>query len=89
MPGDPGNITNEVFGFCTRGCDCNDDPEAKLSDEDKASLLCLYPQGEKTRHHVVLKCASAGDCEAVDAGWKGCFVPETGAVKDVCHAHLE
>ena len=44
MPGDTGNITNDVFGFCTRGCDCDDAGDAAMPGADP-DYSCIYPGG--------------------------------------------
>jgi len=86
MPGTGGNITNAQFGFCSRGCDCENNTDSRIADEDGTVLLCLYPAGFKDFHHVTLRCESVEDCKAVDAGWTDCTLPNTGAVRKLCHA---
>lgn len=90
MPGDPGNSTNDTFGFCTRGCDCNDDPEAKLSADEKKSFFCmLAPGGQGAWHYVAPRCLSPADCDAFDPGWTGCDLRDGSGVTKVCHALSE
>ena len=91
MPGDTGNITNEVFGFCTRGCDCEDNTAAQIPDELKDGFLdCLYPSdsagGLKDFHHVVVECSDISACTALAPGWTSCRLPDTGGARKVCHA---
>ena len=88
LPGDAGdgnraNLLSQTFGYCTRGCDCGT-VETRLSDEEKATYLCLYPPGNEGRwRHVVLRCDSAADCQAFDPRWGRCALPGTGVTK-VC-----
>jgi hypothetical protein len=75
MPGEPGNITNTKFGFCTRGCDCGDDEASSLTEEEKEEYVCLYtPSPDQHRRHVVLRCDTGGvaSCTAVDAEYNTC-----------------
>jgi hypothetical protein len=87
-PGDPGNMTNVSFGFCTRGCDCGNQTSSRLSSEEQAAgLSCLYPPSP-TQHkrHVVYECASVSDCQAFDTRWNACRIPNSGGARKVCHA---
>ncbi len=87
LPGAAGNLTNSAFGFCTRGCDCDNDDAARLSDEEKVSLTCIYPTTpDQHRRHVLLQCASVADCQAVDPRWTACRTPTAGGTRKVCHA---
>ncbi|MCC6620986.1 MAG: hypothetical protein IT385_07010 [Deltaproteobacteria bacterium] len=91
LPNDTGNITNTKFGFCTRGCDCENADAAKIPDELKEGVLeCLYPSdgggGLKEYHHVVLECNDVSECQAIDSGWTDCRLPDTGSARKVCHA---
>ncbi len=86
MPGDQGNITNESFGFCTRGCDCDNSDGAKIPEDDKEILECLYPPGNQGEdHHVVIQCSSVADCTDIDAGWTECST-SSGTAQNVCKA---
>ena len=88
-PAEGGNITNAIFGFCTRACDCGT-AETQLSSEQKASLLCIYPPGnERKWSHVVVRCNTVSDCTALDPRWTDCRLPEAGGVQRVCHADDE
>ena len=86
LPGTPGNITNAVFGFCSRGCDCENDTASQLPDDQKEELDCLYPSGFKNFHHVVVECANTAECQALDSRWTSCESPSTGGVRKLCHA---
>ncbi len=86
MPNASGNITNTQFGFCTRGCDCENAEAAQLTVEEKEVLECLYPSGFKSMHHVVVECDSVDDCKALDDGWTDCRLPDSGGARKVCHA---
>lgn len=86
MPGTGGNITNAQFGFCSRGCNCENNTDSRIPDGDREVLLCLYPSGFKDFHHVTVRCKTVDDCKAVDAGWTDCTLPNTGAVQNLCHA---
>ena len=86
QPGDTGNITNDTFGFCTRGCDCNNDEASQLDPDVKEVLECLYPPGNPgSDRHVVIQCTSVDDCTAVDSGWTDCATSD-GTVQKVCKA---
>lgn len=75
LPNEGGNITNAVFGFCTRACDCGSQ-ESKLTDDEKAIATCLYSPGNQgSWRHAVLACANAADCQAVDSRWEDCGTP--------------
>ena len=86
MPGTGGNITNNLFGFCTRGCDCENAVASQIPDGMKEELDCLYPSGFKDVHHIVVECANAAECQALDPRWTECKTPDTGGVRKVCHA---
>ena len=82
MPGDKGNITNAVFGFCTRACDC----DCAASDSDCAQSVpgsdpnwsCVYPGGcfpgesQGQWRYVMPKCTSVDDCQAIDSRYTHC-----------------
>jgi len=96
MPGDPGNDTNSVFGFCTRGCDCQNATDSQIPNDLSEVLECRYPTDGvgtfKAYHHVVVECSS-GDlamCQALDSRWTECYLPSTGGARKVCGAeHLD
>lgn len=85
-PGTGGNITNTKFGFCSRGCDCNNDTNSRLTVSEKEVLMCIYPSGFKDFHHVTVRCNSVDDCKAVDEKWTACQMPDTGGSHRICHA---
>lgn len=85
-PGTGGNITNDKFGFCSRGCDCDDNAASRLTAEEKTEFTCLYPSGFKAFHHVLVQCDTVADCQAIDARYTACKMPNTGGVLRVCHA---
>ena len=82
MPGDLGNLSNEVFGFCTRGCDCgcvadgSDCPQSVSGSDPLWS--CAYPggcfpgQSQGGWRHVLRKCSSVDDCKAIDSRYTDC-----------------
>ena len=81
MPGDSGNITNAVFGFCTRGCDCNctsDDSECPQSvSGNDPNWSCVYPGGcfqgsQGQLRYVMPKCSNVDDCKALDSRYTHC-----------------
>ncbi|MCB9727303.1 MAG: hypothetical protein H6744_00655 [Deltaproteobacteria bacterium] len=89
MPGDPGNGSNEVFGFCTRGCDCGGGNG--IAEEDKSIYECLLVAGDQGRnHHIVVECGSLTDCQDIDPAWTECFnggsISGFGTLKKVCAA---
>ena len=87
LPDDPGNLLNTQFGFCSRGCECNDDTASQLSDEEKLDFHCLYPPGDKgTNRHIVPLCNDLAECQAIDPMWTECRMPESGGVTTMCHA---
>jgi len=87
QPGAEGNLTNDVFGFCTRGCDCENAEAARLVGSERDELSCLYPPGSQGRtHHVVMQCSSVSDCAAVDPRWNVCQTPSAGGARPVCQA---
>ena len=85
-PGVGGNITNNQFGFCSRGCDCNDDNNAKIPVAEKELYDCLYPSGFVRSHHIVVECTNAAFCQAIDPRWTECKLPDSGGARKVCHA---
>lgn len=87
-PGDGGNLTNTAFGFCTRGCECGDDPNSRLSDAEKtAGYSCLYPPTpHQHKRHLVLQCGSVAQCQAFDPRWNACRAPSSGGTRNICHA---
>jgi hypothetical protein len=94
QPGATGNGTNDQFGFCTRSCDCNDDPATRVATEDAALYECVYPAGNQGKNrHVVLECSSLSDCRDVDPSWTACFngggIVGLGTLKKVCTALAE
>ncbi|MGM0577815.1 MAG: hypothetical protein ACQEXJ_18965 [Myxococcota bacterium] len=88
MPGENGNNVNDVFGFCTRGCDCGSSA-SEIDPDDAAELECVYPAGgQGAWRHVVLECGEVDDCQAFAPGWNDCSLPPTGTgtIKRVCMA---
>ena len=80
-PGDSGNITNAVFGFCTRACDCDcttSDPECAQSvSGSDPQWSCVYPggcfPGSKGQYRYVMpKCSNVDDCTAIDPRYTHC-----------------
>jgi hypothetical protein len=100
VPGMDGNVTNAVFGFCTRGCDCDDAADAKLSSEHD-TFHCVYPggcfigQSQGAWRHAVLRCSTVEDCQAVDSRYTDCATTDSktvvedtcGSLRKVCQAH--
>ena len=99
MPGENGNITNEVFGFCTRGCDCDESQDATLAGSDP-NYDCVYPGGcyvgtsQGAWRYAAPKCASIDDCLSIDSRYTHCadtnqmtVVEETCGLHKVCQAH--
>jgi hypothetical protein len=87
MPGDAGNFTNSQFGFCSRGCECNDDPASQLTAAEKESQFCIYPNaadGGKDFRYVVPRCGEVTDCP--DAAYTECGLPDHGGASNVCQA---
>jgi hypothetical protein len=78
QPGDKGNITNAAFGFCTRGCDCDDSTASRVSGDDEALYSCAYPggcfvgQSKGGWRHVVPRCTTLADCTAIDSRYTLC-----------------
>jgi hypothetical protein len=94
MPGAAGNLSNEVFGFCSRSCDCNDDPGTRVATEDANIYECVYPAGNEGKNrHVVLECTNLADCQDVDPAWRECFagsgIVGIGTIKKICAAFNE
>lgn len=85
LPGEPGNITNSVFGFCTRGCDCNGDA-GQLRPAEMGDYTCLWPEGGKSVRHVVVQCETLADCVKRDTRWRACRTPLSGGATKVCIA---
>ena len=86
-PGATGNLTNSQFGFCTRGCDCDDNTDSRIPEDEKDFYSCLYPPGNQgSQHHVVLKCNGVADCTAVDPAWTSCATPSSGGARPICQA---
>jgi len=85
-PGTSGNITNSVFGFCTRGCDCENATSSQIPDGEEEVFDCLYPAGAKTKHHIVVQCANLAECQALDPRWTECSNPSSGNARKVCQA---
>jgi len=89
-PGDTANTTNSVFGFCTRGCDCENNDAARVPADRDSELECLYPtDGAGTfrdYHHVVVRCSEVAECQALAAGWTDCRIPDSGTAQKVCIA---
>ena len=88
MPGDQGNITNTQFGFCTRGCDCNDDESSRLSTEEKEVFECIYPPSpDQNARHIVVECREGGlaACQAVSSLYTECSYSD-GTARKVCKA---
>lgn len=87
LPSTSGNIINTQFGFCSRGCNCNNAAGSSLSAEEKASFTCLDPSGfQGKKRQVVPICGAVSDCTAIDAGWTECAYPESGGAVKVCQA---
>ncbi|MCB9729731.1 MAG: hypothetical protein H6744_05505 [Deltaproteobacteria bacterium] len=85
-PGDGGNETNSVFGFCTRGCDCKGGSEGQLTPAEEALYVCALVPGNKGGwRHVAVRCNKPEDCAAVDPGWTDCQLVD-GATEKVCVA---
>lgn len=78
QPGADGNITNNVFGFCSRGCNCdNSADDARLpSEHDTYSCVapggCFPGESNGAWKHAVLKCTSLSDCQAIDQRYTHC-----------------
>lgn len=90
-PGDPGNITNNQFGFCTRGCDCENNEASQIPAELKeGGLECVYPSDGagtfKAKHFVAIECTDTAECQDIDPAWTDCRIPDTGSARKVCHA---
>ena len=97
MPGDDGNITNNVFGFCTRACDCD---SASLSSTDP-NYHCVYPGGcfvsesQGSWRYAAPKCGDVSDCQAIDERYTDCATTDRktvidqtcGSLTKVCQAH--
>lgn len=104
MPGADGNITNDVFGFCTRACDCetSNGSSAGLPSTDP-DYSCVYPggcfvgQSQGAWRHAAPKCSTVDDCLEVDSRYTDCkttsqltVVEDTcGSLTKVCQAHAE
>ena len=92
QPGEGGNREDECgnasngpvntqFGFCTRGCDCNNDTNSRLTEEQKLTLVCYNgPTGSEGKLKFVLpRCDSLDDCAAFDSGYTKCSLPPNGS----------
>lgn len=104
MPGEDGNITNDVFGFCTRACDCETSggDAASISSSDP-DYHCVYPggcyvsQSQGAWRYAAPKCSSVDDCQAIDSRYTDCsttdqktVLEETcGSLTKVCQAHAD
>ena len=103
MPGDSGNITNEVFGFCTRACDCESsgNGSATLAGSDP-DYDCVYPGGcyvgesQGAWRHAVPKCSTVSDCTDLNPLYTHCadtgamtVVEDTCGLFKVCQAHAD
>lgn len=100
LPGGNGNITNNVFGYCTRACNCNDDKTLSVESSD-ATRSCVYPggcfpgQGASAYRHLIPKCANLDDCLAIDSRYTHCdetndlttLDTTCGHLHKVCQAH--
>lgn len=86
LPEASGNITNALFGFCSRGCDCNEDTESNLVGNERQEFSCLYPSGYKNFHHVVKNCRSLSECQAIDPRYTECSPPDSGGINKICQA---
>lgn len=103
MPGDSGNITNDVFGFCTRACHCEAGGVAALMESSDPDYSCVYPggcyvgQSQGAWRHAAPKCSSVSDCTDIDSRYTDCattnsttVVEDTcGSITKVCQAHAE
>lgn len=86
QPSEGGNLTNDTFGFCTRGCDCGT-TETTIPSGDKEALLCLYPPGNQRKWaHITVRCETVADCQALDSRWTACKIPSAGGLQTICHA---
>ena len=86
MPGDSGNITNTQFGFCTRGCDCNDDEASRLTEDEKENYECIYPPTpDQNSRHVVIECTSLDFCLKISDLYTECST-SSGTARKVCKA---
>jgi hypothetical protein len=99
MPGMAGNGTGEFgvasnlpvntqFGFCSRGCDCNNDTTSRLTDEEKLSQVCYYgPVGSQGKvRFVMAKCTDVSACAGVDSGYSECAKPNGSGTTKACLA---
>ena len=103
QPGADGNITNEVFAFCTRACDCETSGgvSAPLASSDP-DYTCVYPggcfigQSQGAWRHAGPKCGSVSDCTAIDSRYTDCEYTDRltvlddktcGSITRVCQAH--
>ena len=101
MPGDEGNITNAVFGFCTRACDCDAGSDSASLSSSDANYHCVYPGGcfvgesQGAWRYAAPKCSDVSDCEAIDARYTECATTNQttvidttcGSLTKVCQAH--
>jgi len=100
LPGMDGNITNNVFGFCSRGCNCDDSLDAQITSQDP-DHNCVEPGGcfvgasQGGWRHAAVRCSTLDDCQAIDSRYTDCsttdqktVVEDTcGSLKRVCQAH--
>jgi hypothetical protein len=88
-PGDTGNYTNQGFSFCSRGCECDNSQAAKIPEDRKDTLECLYTNsadGGAGYRHAVPQCISLDDCTAINPGYTSCAIPDHGSAAKVCQA---
>ncbi len=91
-PGDDGNPTsgseviNTNFGFCTRGCDCDNDTSSRLSDAEKPNFVCYVgPNGSQGKLKYVLpRCTSVSTCASFASGWSDCGLPGGHGTQKAC-----
>lgn len=87
LPGASGNIINTQFGYCTRGCNCDNAVASQLTTEEKDTYTCLDPSGfAGKKRQVVPVCETVADCTAIDPAWTSCALPDTGSARKVCQA---
>jgi hypothetical protein len=93
LPGSGGNpagddAVNTQFGYCSRGCDCENDTDSRLTDEEKQTLVCYNgPAGTQGKFkHILPRCSSVADCAAFDSGYTSCALPNGSGVFKTCLA---
>ena len=103
MPGDDGNITNNVFGFCTRACDCDAGSDSASLSSSDPNYHCVYPGGcfvnesQGTWRYAAPKCSDVSDCQAIDSRYTECATTDQktvidttcGSLTKVCQAHAD